>query len=55
MNTLSRSKVGKIIKQPANDIITLLSSPPSTTNISLETVDSTISALLNIADTMKRL
>ena len=54
MNTFSRSKVG-IKKQAANDIITILSAPPSTTEIPLEAGNPTINALLKIADTIKRL
>ena len=40
-------------KQAVNDIITLLSAPPSTTTISLEYVDPTRNALLKIADKIK--
>ena len=40
-------------KQSANDIITLLSAPPATTAIFLESGDKTINALLKIAYTIK--
>ena len=42
-------------KQVTNDIITLLSAPPSATKISLEAGDPTRNVILKIADTIKLL
>ena len=46
-------KLDDFLRQAASDIITLLTSPPSSTTVSLEEGDKTRNALLKIAETLK--